>query len=296
MMNGAGRRRQRGKPPPWLWPGAGLLILFWWFAWFGPAPISEHTFFPLWLGYILLVDGLTYWRSGHSLLASDWRRFGLLFCFSVPLWWLFEAANRFLGNWEYVLPYPYHPVTYALLASLAFSTVIPALFVTVTFWRTFPLFARPRRWIRLDPSIGGLITISAVGLVLVVLALGFPRIAFPLVWIGFFLLFDPINRLLGNKSLAEEVASRRWDTVLVLFAAGLTCGFLWELWNWDSLPKWVYHVPYANQPTLFEMPLLGYGGYLPFVLEVYAAYHLLHWLVFRQRDERIGFGEVERQP
>jgi hypothetical protein len=26
---------------------------------------------------------------------------------------------------------------------------------------------------------------------------------------------------------------------------------------------------------VFEMPLLGYGGYLPFGLEIYAAYHFL---------------------
>ena len=273
--------------------GAGLLIVAWWLAWFGPAPASRHTFFPLWLGYILLVDGLAFWRSGRSLLAADWRRFVLLFGLSVPLWWLFELANRFLGNWRYVLPYPYPPVTYALLASIAFSTVIPALFVTATLLRTFPTFAQPRRRWRLDPSPRGLLLIIGGGLVLVALALGWPRVAFPLIWIGFFLLFDPINRLLGNKSLAEEVADRRWDTVLVLFAAGLICGFFWELWNWGSLPKWLYDVPYANRPTLFEMPLLGYGGYLPFALEVYAAYHLLHWLVFRRRDTYLTFDAAD---
>jgi hypothetical protein len=26
---------------------------------------------------------------------------------------------------------------------------------------------------------------------------------------------------------------------------------------------------------VFEMPLLGYGGYLPFALELYAIYHLI---------------------
>lgn len=282
------------RAPAWLWLGAGLVATVWWLAWFGPAPASHHTFFPLWLGYILLVDGLTYWRGGRSLLATDWRRFALLFGLSVPLWWLFEVANRFLGNWEYMLPYAYHPVAYALLASLAFSTVIPALFVTATFLRTFPLFARPRRWWRLDPSRRGLLLISGLGLVLVALALEWPRVAFPLIWIGFFLVFDPLNRRLGNKSLAAEVADRRWDTVLVLFAAGLICGFFWELWNWGSLPKWQYEIPYANRPTLFEMPLLGYGGYLPFALEVYAAYHLLSWLILRRRDTYLTFDASDR--
>jgi hypothetical protein len=81
--------------------------------------------------------------------------------------------------------------------------------------------------------------------------------------------------------------------VLVLFTAGLICGFFWELWNWGSLPKWLYDVPFANRPTLFEMPLLGYGGYLPFALEVYAAYHLLHWLIFRRRDTYLAFDATD---
>ena len=71
----------------------------------------------------------------------------------------------------------------------------------------------------------------------------------------------------------------RWDTVLVLFAAGLICGWFWELWNVFSMPKWIYHVPLVNLPKLFEMPLLGYGGYLPFALEVFAAWSLLSGLV-----------------
>jgi hypothetical protein len=46
------------------------------------------------------------------------------------------------------------------------------------------------------------------------------------------------------------------------------CGFFWEAWNFYSYPKWVYHVPFVSWLKLFEMPLLGYGGYLPFALEV----------------------------
>ena len=110
--------------PPRFWIGLALAIASWWVAWFGPAPYSEHTFFPLWLGYILAVDGLTMRRAGTSLFARDRRRFVSLFVFSIPLWWLFEFANRYLDNWRYLLPRPYHPVEYVLLASLAFSTVM----------------------------------------------------------------------------------------------------------------------------------------------------------------------------
>jgi hypothetical protein len=39
------------------------------------------------------------------------------------------------------------------------------------------------------------------------------------------------------------------------------------MWNFHSLAKWIYAVPFVNRFHLFEMPLLGYAGYLPFGLE-----------------------------
>jgi hypothetical protein len=278
-----------GTPPPWLWLGLLLVAVAWPLAWAGPAAVAEHTFFPLWLGYILTVDGLTRRRSGDSLLTRSPGRFALLFLFSVPLWWLFEVANRFLGNWRYLMPRPLGPVEYGLRASLAFSTVMPALFVTAELWQTFPVFARPIRWWRIAPGRRGLLLIAVAGGVMVAGSLLFPRQLFPFVWLGLFFLLDPLNALRGDKSLAADVADGRWDTVFVLFAAGLTCGLFWEMWNFYSMPKWVYDVPFVGFAKVFEMPILGYGGYLPFALEVYAAYHLFHRLLFRRRDDYLGF-------
>ena len=126
---------------------------------------------------------------------------------------------------------------------------------------------------------------------MVVLSLLFPGQAFPLIWLGVFFLLDPLVALLGGRSLAAQVATGRWDTVWVLFAAGLTCGLLWEGWNFWASPKWTYHVSYAGQARLFEMPLLGYGGYLPFALELYAAYQLSVLLFLRRPDDRLAFDE-----
>jgi len=281
---------------PWhLMAGVALVAIAWPLAWFGPAPFSEYTFFPLWLGYILTVDGLTALRTGTSLLTRARRRFALLFVFSLPLWWLFEFANHFLGNWKYVQATHYSTVVYVALASLAFSTVMPAIFVTAELYRSFGCFGAARNWIRIAPSRPGLIVIAALGLAMFVASLVFPHVAFPLVWIGVFLLLDPLNALTGGGSITAQVAVGRWDTVLVLFAAGLTCGFFWEMWNVWSLPKWVYDVPYVGQPKLFEMPLLGYGGYLPFALEIYAFYQLLHTLIFRRRDRFLRFDQLSER-
>jgi hypothetical protein len=276
------------------WGGLALLLLWWWIAWFGPDALSEHAFFPLWLGYILAIDGLTAMRTGSSLISRDWHRFALLFMISAPLWWIFERANAILGNWHYITPRPYPVLEYILSASLAFSTVVPALFVTAELLRSFAVFAPERQWISVGRDNRHLALIALIGVVMLVLALVFPRYCFPLVWIGLFLALDPINAALGNPSIAEQVRVGRWDTVLVLFAAGLTCGIFWELWNVNSMPKWVYDIPFVDRPKLFEMPLLGYGGYLPFALEVYAAWSLMQGLLAGHDPRWVHFTVAKR--
>ena len=54
-----------------------------------------------------------------------------------------------------------------------------------------------------------------------------------------------------------------------LMFATLFTGFFWEMKNYYSLPKWVYHVPYVGFWKVFEMPILGYLGYLLFGLIVF---------------------------
>jgi hypothetical protein len=47
------------------------------------------------------------------------------------------------------------------------------------------------------------------------------------------------------------------------------------MWNFLSYPKWIYHVPFVGFLHVFEMPLLGYLGYIPFSWELFALYHLI---------------------
>jgi hypothetical protein len=56
--------------------------------------------------------------------------------------------------------------------------------------------------------------------------------------------------------------------------AGLGTGILWELWNWGALPYWQYRIPYVGFWPLFEMPILGYLGYPPFILAADAFWRL----------------------
>jgi hypothetical protein len=63
-----------------------------------------------------------------------------------------------------------------------------------------------------------------------------------------------------------------------------------------SLPTWQYDVPHTGLPELFEMPLLGYGGYLPFALGIHAFCHDIYDPVFRLRwHSRILMSHVGSQ-
>jgi hypothetical protein len=108
-----------------------------------------------------------------------------------------------------------------------------------------------------------------LGLVTAGLWLAFPRTCYPLVWVSGVFLLEPLLLARGRRGLVTDLARGDWRPWLALWCGGLLCGFLWELWNARSYPKWIYDTPGVGAPYLFEMPLLGYLGYLPFALVVY---------------------------
>jgi hypothetical protein len=62
------------------------------------------------------------------------------------------------------------------------------------------------------------------------------------------------------------MAKGDWRPTVSAALAALLCGFFWEMWNYHSLAKWIYSIPYVERIKIFEMPILGYMGYLPFGL------------------------------
>ena len=49
--------------------GLALLAVAWPASWLQLQPLAEYSFFPLWLGYILVRDALVLRRKGTSLLV-----------------------------------------------------------------------------------------------------------------------------------------------------------------------------------------------------------------------------------
>ena len=104
-----------------------------------------------------------------------------------------------------------------------------------------------------------------------------PVVFYPFVWVAPFLIADGLVGYRGGRSLVDDMMGRRWQLLAGVAMAGLLCGFLWEFWNFWSTPKWTYHVPLLDFGRVFEMPVLGYGGYIPFAWGIYQLLRLWAW-------------------
>jgi hypothetical protein len=260
--------------PRQFWLGLLLVGVFWPLNWFTGGLRTAYFFFPLWLGYILTVDGLVYLSKGSSLLSRNWRAFVGLFLVSAPAWWLFEVLNWRLRNWEYLGRDQISDLFYFVTASINFSTVIPAVFGTAELVSSFKWVQRLGQGPIILPTMPVTTSFFLAGIVMLVLMLAWPRYFFPFFWLSLYFLLAPVNVWLGHRSLARYTAIGDWRPIIALWLGALICGFFWEMWNYYAYPKWVYHVPFVDFWRIFEMPLLGYGGYLPFAMELFALYHL----------------------
>lgn len=268
----AGQEKIRKAMPWWGWLGAALVGVGWALAWSESiAPQwRRHTFTPLWVGYVLVMNALAYRRSGRALLTERTGFLLALFPVSALFWWLFEHLNRFVGNWYYTGTAAEGGLDYFLQATLPFCSVLPAVASTWAWLATFPRFAAmgealPFR-INAVHNRWGLLALMAGAMGLAALGV-WPNGLFSLLWLAPLAVFLGLQKLLVGETLLAPLARGDWRPVLQPAAAALVCGFFWELWNWGSLAQWHYAVPYVQRFYLFEMPLLGYSGYLPFGIE-----------------------------
>ena len=271
---------------PWYgWLGLGLIAVFWPVNWFWEGLRTHWAFFFLWLGYSLMVDGLVFFRTGTSLITRSWRKYVGLFLLSAPAWWLFEVLNIRVQNWFYFGKEHFSHLEYAVWATIAFSTVMPAVFGAAELVRSLPYFHKPRQGPVIRPDQRTTLGFFIVGWLMLGLLLAWPRFFFPFLWLSLYFILEPINIWLGNRALTEATKHGDWRPVLALWGGVLLTAFFWEFWNYWSYPKWIYTVPFVDFWHVFEMPLLGYGGYLPFALELHALYHLVVGLLGdRQQD------------
>ena len=272
------------------WIGLLLIGVFWWLNWSLTGLRTHWGFFPLWLGYCLLVDGIVAKRSGTSLLTRSWRKYIGLFLISAPVWWLFEVLNWRLGNWFYDGRDLFTNIEYFLLASVAFSTVIPAVFGTAELVSNFGWIQNLGSGLKINTNKITTLGFFVAGWIMLGLMLIWPLYFFPFVWLSIYFITEPVNVWLGNRNLVTRTRDRDWRPVIALWIGVLVTAFFWEFWNYFSYPKWIYTVPFVDFLHIFEMPLLGYGGYLPFALELFAIYHLVIGVMGEKKTTYIRVG------
>ncbi len=242
---------RRGSAPPlphaarplpyWGWLSLVTGIVSWllaWtrFSWF--EPFQLYTFTPLWLSYIVFINALTFKRTGRCLLKNRPRFFLFLFPVSATFWWFFEYLNRFVQNWYYINEEGFTKTEYFLLATLAFSTVLPAVLSTFRLLKSIPRVGagldnflpirvkKPRllAWTALILSCCGLAFIGAL-----------PDYLFPLLWLAPLLILTSLQSLMGRETLFSPIGRGDWRRIYTLALAALICGFFWEMWNFFSL-------------------------------------------------------------
>lgn len=295
------RPASRCRFPWWGWVGLGCGLVSWalaWnrFEWF--ASLQVHTFLPLWLSYIVVVNALCQRSSGTCPMLGRPGYFLLLFPASAFFWWYFEYLNRFVQNWWYTGFY-FGPLRYTLYASMSFSTVLPAVLSTREWIRGMDTFRsrfhglRPIPWS--FPRIAGTALLAAAGFSLACIGL-YPKTLFPLVWISPLLVLTGLKQLTGQRHMFTEMAAGDWRPAVSAALAALVCGFFWEMWNIHSLAKWVYSIPYVQRFHIFEMPLLGYMGYLPFGLECIAVCDVIAEAGPRKKSPNLSILFTPTQP
>jgi len=267
---------------PW-WGWAGVLVLvsgtvlawtrFDWFTWF-----QQHTFALPWAGYILVANALSVKRTSRSLMTKNPGKFILLFPLSAGFWWFFEYLNRYVQNWYYLGIDDFSAIEYTFFASISFSTVLPAVLSTHSVLMTCPaLHHRLKYSLTLSVSTprilaAGVLISAGAGLSLIGI---YPDYLFPLLWISPLLIISALQTLFGNDNIFTPIRRGDWSNIVGVALSALVCGLFWEMWNYFSLAKWEYAVPFVNRFHIFEMPVLGFGGYLPFGLECLIALKLI---------------------
>jgi len=267
--------------------GGGLAFAASWAALAQGSPFMRTWFYCFaWWSFIAVLDGANVLRSGASPLAAP-PGFLWTALVSIPVWLLFEAFNLRLANWSYH-GVPADRAVRWLGCAVAFATVVPALQELAALALPARRDAPPAFRLRVTAAL--LRGSTTAGALMLALTLAAPRLFFPLVWLGFIFLVEPLNYRRRRPSFLRDLEEGRRAPILAWMAAGLAAGVAWEFLNWFAGSHWEYHIPYLNFGRIFQMPVFGFGGFAVFALEVFALDAWLRGVYARLRPmARVAF-------
>ena len=237
-----------------------------------------------WTAYILLADAIVWKRRGASWLRDKPAELFFVTSASVPLWVIFEIYNKYsIRNWHYTgLPDDLLLRYFGYI--WAFATIWPAIFETGDLVsslrdRRAPLYRTDTPLPLAIGAAGWALVTAGAGMLILPVAVHSTYLA-PPIWLGFIFLLDPLNARAGGESILGDWRQGHRARLVNLLAAGMICGLLWECWNYWAGTKWIYTVPYVPSVKLFEMPVLGFGGFPPFAVECFVMYVTVRrWLL-----------------
>ncbi len=267
---------------------AGVAVLLAWIlllAQVDPVPTWFYVF--AWYPTLVLADAWASRREGSLLLASDPRLVLSVLGWSAVVWLVFEAINFRLANWYYVF-LPANRLERWAGILISFATVVPAVVLAERLLRSLGVGTRWRgREVRVRQW--EMRAVTLLGAAVTVLALLEPRLFYPLIWGGVWLVVDPfVFRHRPEWSLLNDLRAGEFGRIGRLMLGGLAIGFLWEFYNAWARGKWIYTVPWLEQVKLFEMPPLGFIGFPFFALEAWSIYHALCVLRIARPLRRAG--------
>ncbi|MBP6942333.1 MAG: hypothetical protein KBB65_11215 [Syntrophorhabdaceae bacterium] len=245
-------------------------------------PFQYFFYVTSWWSYIILLDTTLAVKKKHFTVLN--KRLVPLIIISCGFWCLFELINIRLQNWYYI-NLPVNTIQRYGGYLLAYGTVVPAICLTEELAYIFigEINVKPFR-VERYPSFA-----IPLGIAMLLLTLIFPRYLFACTWIFAVLVVDAVNYARGYRSFVAAFEKGLAGHFVGAAIAGLVCGILWEMWNYWSISKWMYSVPFFEKGKIFEMPLPGYLGFLVFGLETVAFSNLLNGLRTSKRPVYVMF-------
>lgn len=269
------------KLPLWFWIGAvlwsSILVLF-----IGkfhePKWVINWALLPLWWGFILMLDGVVYKRNeGKSMVKEAPSELIAMGVLSISGWLIFEYFNFFIElNWYYPAAFLMHHDEFLLYAIIGSSAFIPMAFEWYHLLRTFPLLnARYKSGPKVKYSLKTKIILLIIAFALLAGLSFYPDSLFYAVWLAPLAIMIIVLSFLKIWTPFTPIVNGDWTSLILFAPVWLLQGLCVECWNYLSFENpnltdtynpgyWDYCIPFVNFGHLFNMPFLGYLGYVPF--------------------------------
>ncbi len=284
----------RVKWPLWFWIGLaawGASVFLLWTKSNEPLWFLHWSDFPLFWGLVLMIDGWTYRRNGgKSIISERPQEMVGIGVSSAMGWMLFEYLNFFVDdNWYYPFGNIIDREMFLLYAIVISTGLLPLSFVFYELFNSFNVF---RNRYTKGPKII-LPELLKTSLIVICLAslLGaglYPDALFFSLWLTPAMLIGLVLDKLGIWTPIRSIGQGNWRPSMVFALTYLAAGLCLECENYFSgihngrevtftqAPAyWQYNLPYVNDYHLFEMPVVGFFGYMPFSIYVW-----LWWIAF----------------